>query len=53
MAKKKYATALLARIHGKVSYEDATFQEMFKRQAERIGKALTKGERYVPYRYRQ
>ncbi|MDX8551917.1 CRISPR-associated endonuclease Cas1 [Methanospirillum sp. J.3.6.1-F.2.7.3] len=52
VAKKKFAGAVLARIHGKVSYEDATFQEIFKRQAERLGKALTEGSLYTPYRYR-
>ena len=51
--KKKYAAAVLARIHRKVSYEDATFQEIFKRQAERLGKVLTEGNEYVPFRYRK
>lgn len=50
--KKKYAAAVLARIHNRVIYEDATFQEIFKRQAERLGKALIEEGEYVPYRYR-
>ena len=53
VVKKKYAAAVLARIHRKVSYEDATFQEIFKRQAERLGKVLTEGNEYVPFRYRK
>ena len=53
VVKKKYAAAVLARIYGKVSYEDATFQEIFKRQAERLGKVLTEGNEYVPFRYRK
>lgn len=50
--KKKYAAAVLARIHGKVKYEDRTFQEIFRIQAEKLGKALTEGGSYIPFRFR-
>lgn len=50
--KKKYAAAVLARIHGKVKHEEGTFKDLFKQQAERIGKALTEGSTYIPYRDR-
>ena len=50
--KKKYASAILSRIHEKVSHEEATFQDIFSRQAQLLGKAITDGESYTPYRYR-
>ncbi|MDD1724755.1 MAG: CRISPR-associated endonuclease Cas1 [Methanospirillum sp.] len=50
--KKKYASAVLSRVHAKIGHEEANYQEIFSRQAERLGKALTEGSDYIPYRYR-